>query len=135
MDADEMVLGNSGDRSQHVRLAQVSDPLAKWAAVAGWDYQVDANIVYKKASGIDQKLDVIHAKDKSKARPTLIYIHGGGWIGGTKEGASLLVLPYLARGFNVVNVEYRLASTALAPAAVEDCRCALGPCEREDLRL
>jgi acetyl esterase/lipase len=105
--------------------AQVSDPLAKWAAVVGWDYQVDANIVYKKASGIDQKLDVIHAKDKSKARPTLIYIHGGGWIGGTKEGVSLLVLPYLARGCNVVNVEYRLASTALAPAAVEDCRCAL----------
>jgi acetyl esterase/lipase len=28
-------------------------------------------------------------------------------------------------GMNVVNVEYRLASIALAPAAVEDCRCAL----------
>ena len=26
---------------------------------------------------------------------------------------------------NVVNVEYRLASVSLAPAAVEDCRCAL----------
>jgi acetyl esterase/lipase len=26
---------------------------------------------------------------------------------------------------NVVNVEYRLANVALAPAAVEDCRCAL----------
>jgi acetyl esterase/lipase len=105
--------------------AQVGGSLAKWAAVAGWNYRVDADIVYKKASGIDQKLDVIYAKDKAKPRPTLIYIHGGGWIGGTKEGASLLVLPYLARGFNVVNVEYRLASTALAPAAVEDCRCAL----------
>jgi acetyl esterase/lipase len=28
-------------------------------------------------------------------------------------------------GLNVVNVEYRLAKVALAPAAVEDCRCAL----------
>jgi acetyl esterase/lipase len=105
--------------------AQTSDPVTNWATVVGYDYQVDANIVYKKASGFDQKLDVIYARDKSKARPTLIYIHGGGWIGGTKEGASLLMLPYLARGMNVVNVEYRLASVALAPAAVEDCRCAL----------
>ena len=28
-------------------------------------------------------------------------------------------------GWSVVNVEYRLARTSLAPAAVEDCRCAL----------
>ena len=28
-------------------------------------------------------------------------------------------------GFNVVNVEYRLGRVARAPAAVEDCRCAL----------
>ncbi len=28
-------------------------------------------------------------------------------------------------GMNVVNVEYRLARIAQAPAAVEDCRCAL----------
>ena len=34
-------------------------------------------------------------------------------------------LPYLAMGFAVVNVEYRLARVAIAPAAVEDGRCAL----------
>jgi acetyl esterase/lipase len=105
--------------------AQVKDPGANWITLVGWDYQVDANIVYKKASGFDQKLDVIYAKDKSQPRPTLIYIHGGGWILYTKEQYALLVLPYLAKGMNVVNVEYRLASVALAPAAVEDCRCAL----------
>jgi len=104
---------------------QVKDPGANWTTLVGCDYQVEANIVYRKASGFDYKLDVISAQDKSKPRPTLIYIHGGGWIGGTKEGASLRLLPYLARGMNVVNVEYRLASVALAPAAVEDCRCAL----------
>ena len=59
--------------------AQANDPLSNWATVVGWDYQVDANIVYKKASGIDYRLDVIYARDKSKARPTLIYLHGGGW--------------------------------------------------------
>lgn len=34
-------------------------------------------------------------------------------------------MPWLARGWNVVNVEYRMSGTALAPAAVEDARCAL----------
>ena len=35
------------------------------------------------------------------------------------------IVPWLEMGWNVVNVEYRLARVALAPAAVEDCMCAL----------
>ena len=34
-------------------------------------------------------------------------------------------LPFLEKGWRVVNVEYRMASNSLAPAAVEDTRCAL----------
>jgi acetyl esterase/lipase len=34
-------------------------------------------------------------------------------------------LPWLEMGWNVVNVEYRLARISRAPAAVEDCLCAL----------
>jgi acetyl esterase/lipase len=104
--------------------AQQDDGVTKWSVLASSEYSVSPNIVYKKASGFSCKLDVI-AADHAKARPTLIYIHGGGWVGGSKEETVLGVLPYLARGMNVVNVEYRLASVSLAPAAVEDCRCAL----------
>jgi acetyl esterase/lipase len=35
------------------------------------------------------------------------------------------LMPWLEMGWNVVNVEYRLARVSLAPAAVEDCLCAL----------
>ena len=55
----------------------------------------------------------------------MIYYHGGGWIFGDRIGATLLFLPYLEMGWNVINVEYRMANVSLAPAAVEDCRCAL----------
>jgi acetyl esterase/lipase len=51
--------------------------------------------------------------------------HGGGWVAGQKERNTFQLLPYLAMGWAVVNVEYRMARSALAPAAVEDCRCAL----------
>src|SRR5207245_11201068 len=44
---------------------------------------------------------------------------------GNKEGRVFSVLPYLQMGWTVVNVEYRMTNVALAPAAVEDTRCAL----------
>ena len=37
----------------------------------------------------------------------------------------LRLLPYLEMGWAVVNVQYRLTRVSQAPAAVEDCLCAL----------
>ena len=81
-------------------------------------------ITYIRASGYEAKMDVYASRSATPA-PTLVYIHGGGWVGGSKEGALLQVMPYLAMGWTVANVEYRLARNALAPAAVEDVRCAV----------
>src|SRR5258705_929349 len=96
-----------------------------WATDAGSRYWVQPDIVYQGASGQSLKLDVWYQHDVKTVSPTLVYIHGGGWIFGTKEGSVLQFLPFLERGWTVVNVEYRMANTALAPAAVEDTRCAL----------
>jgi len=91
-------------------------------------YEVHTNIVYHTANNYEAKLDVyLPARSTSAAQPTpvVIVIHGGGWIAGTKEERVFEVLPYLQMGFAAVNVEYRMAQVSLAPAAVEDCRCAL----------
>ncbi len=96
-----------------------------WAALVGNDYQVTSNVVYKVANGFEAKLDLYLPRNTTKPNPTVIYIHGGGWVGGSKEAIALRLLPYLQLGMSVVNVEYRLARVSLAPAAVEDCRCAL----------
>ena len=98
---------------------------ASWTVELSTRYRVVPNITYLTADGYDSKLDVMAPRDVQQPLPTLVYIHGGGWVGGTKEGSLLRTLPYLEMGFAVVNVEYRLARNALAPAAVEDCRCAL----------
>ena len=89
------------------------------------DFRVIPDITYLVASNVEAKLDLYVRRDVSTPQPTLIFIHGGGWTGGTKEARALAIQPYLAMGLNVVNVEYRLAKVALAPASVEDCRCAL----------
>lgn len=83
------------------------------------------NITYLTANNWEAKLDVYAPREAAAPNPVLIYIHGGGWVGGMKETAWTLILPYLEAGWSVVNVEYRLARVSLAPAAVEDCRCAL----------
>jgi acetyl esterase/lipase len=98
---------------------------ANWPVEAGSRYRVSPNITYLVANNYEAKLDVYWRHDPSTARPTLLYIHGGGWVGGTKEASVLALLPWLEMGWNVVNVEYRLARVSLAPAAVEDCLCAL----------
>ena len=88
-------------------------------------YAVTPNVTYLTANNYESKLDVYRRRGVEGPVPTVIVIHGGGWVNGTKEATSLFALPYLEAGFNVVNVTYRLARVSLAPAAVEDCRCAL----------
>ena len=57
----------------------------------------------------------------STRRCGVLAIHGGGWTQGSKDAVvERLVLPWLSKGCVVANVEYRLASVAPAPAAVED---------------
>src|ERR671935_1672593 len=104
--------------------AAQDSPLA-WAARLENSYRIVPNVTYLPASNWDAKLDLYVTRTPDRPLPTMIYIHGGGWTGGTKEGRDLAILPYLDMGMNVVNVEYRLARIAQAPAAVEDCRCAL----------
>jgi acetyl esterase/lipase len=88
-------------------------------------YHVQPNIVYHTANNYANKLDVYTPADAKAPTPVVIVIHGGGWVEGTKEERVLEMMPYLQMGFAAVNVEYRLGRVSLAPAAVEDCRCAL----------
>lgn len=104
--------------------AQTTDPFTSAIEVAR-EYQITPNITYLTANSYEAKLDVYRRREMTAPNRTLIYIHGGGWTGGTKEQSSLTFLPFLQMGWNVVNVEYRLARVSQAPAAVEDCLCAL----------
>lgn len=123
-----------GPGTSVVHETNIQPPL-RWATASAYEARTFPNVVYGVAAGHELKLDVYVAqydwlgfynqRPKIEARPTLIYIHGGGWCGGTKEEYAWFTLPFLAAGMNVVNVEYRVASVSLAPAAVEDCRCAL----------
>ena len=107
-----------------VAWGQLSDTRA-WVADIDGQYRIVPNITYLTANNYQAKLDLYTPRNPSQPSPVLVYIHGGGWVGGSKESSTLRLLPYLQMGWSVINVEYRLARNSLAPAAVEDCRCAL----------
>jgi acetyl esterase/lipase len=88
-------------------------------------YWMQPDVVYGSANNTPLKLDIWYPRDNANPTTTVVFIHGGGWIFGSKEGAVYQLLPYLERGWRVVNVEYRMAGNSLAPGAVEDTRCAL----------
>jgi len=81
---------------------------------------LEANIPYGEYK--ETVLDVYQPKAaSSQKRPGVIVIHGGGWVGGTKDDYGVRVCSrYVEKGFVCASVEYRLAKVATAPAAVTD---------------
>jgi acetyl esterase/lipase len=61
----------------------------------------------------------------SEPMPVLIWIHGGAWRSGSKEGGIRRLVPYALRGYFCATIEYRLSDEAVWPAQIEDCKCAV----------
>jgi acetyl esterase/lipase len=88
-------------------------------------YNMIPNLTYAIANNYECKLDLWLPEGAAEKVPTLIYLHGGGWISGDREQFALIFLPFIEMGFAVVNVQYRMAHVSPAPSAVQDCRSAL----------
>ncbi|MET0271817.1 MAG: alpha/beta hydrolase [Phenylobacterium sp.] len=90
-----------------------------------------ADITYSILPGYRPlKLD-LYRPAGAGAKPLVIYIHGGGWTGGTARNAGAFanfpaVLADLAsRGYVVASLNYRLSGEAPFPAAAEDVDAAI----------
>ena len=109
-----------------VRAQRPAGDASTFATLLATDYRVTSNITYGTASGMDLKLDVYRPARATGPLPTVLFFHGGGYrLGSKKENSVLSILPYVQMGWNAINVEYRPSNVALAPAAIEDARCAV----------
>jgi acetyl esterase/lipase len=70
-------------------------------------------------------LDLYLPADDKAPRPLLIWIHGGAWMGGSKDGAPQPALQLLRRGYAVASINYRLSQHAPFPAQINDCKAAV----------
>jgi acetyl esterase len=53
--------------------------------------------------------------------PVVVYLHGGGWIGGSSKTHRKLGMQFAEAGYLTINVDYRLAPEHPFPAGLEDC--------------
>lgn len=113
---------------------QLLCPVADWAQLSEGAkaairindrYTAFPDLIYGRAGNYELKLDLYQPRSAGRPTPVILYVHGGGWATGSKGEEMFWLLPYLQAGWAGVNVEYRTSPIAPAPAAVEDCRCAL----------
>jgi acetyl esterase/lipase len=111
-----------------IHTSTVSAQLSKnsrWLGGLKDEYTVMLNVVYSPIDTVSNRLDLYVPRDVTKPKPVFLWIHGGGWGRLSKDSISGQILPYLEYGWIVVNTDYRMTLVALAPAAVQDCRCVL----------
>ena len=86
--------------------------------------QVQKDLGYVPDGEPAQTLDLYPSPQASeKPLPLIVWIHGGGWQGGSKAGCP--ALEFLSRGYVVASVEYRFSQKALFPAQIQDCQAAI----------
>jgi acetyl esterase/lipase len=85
------------------------------------------DVRYGRGGGRDLLLDVIRMKaEPLSPRPALVWVHGGGWrMADKKYRPEKALVEYAARGYFCVSIDYRLSDTAVFPAQIEDCKCAV----------
>ena len=87
--------------------SQTADSMTKAIHIAKTN-RVVANVTYLKTGSFNRSSTSTRPGGTSAPNPTLIFIHGGNWVGGSKEASSITLLPFLDMGWNVVNIDYRL---------------------------
>ncbi len=86
---------------------------------------VDRDVPYCPQTSDTLKMDIYHPAKPNGA--AVMFIHGGGWSHGSKEGGSNneLWAALLDRGYVVASIDYRLAPEFQFPAQMQDVDCAV----------
>jgi acetyl esterase/lipase len=87
-------------------------------------FVAEYDIKYVPDGDSAQELDIFFPEKRAeKPQPLLVWIHGGGWRGGSKT--QVPYLNQLPRGYIVASIEYRFSQKAIFPAQIQDCQAAI----------
>jgi len=81
------------------------------------------DLEYKAPFARPLGLDLYRPEKFEGRLPVVVWVHGGGWKNGSKEGCPAKWLAQ--RGFAVASISYRLTHDAQWPAQIDDCRSAV----------
>ncbi len=116
--------GNNTQTSDSSGISAGSGSTATGALSYSEDYSVTTkkDIVYGTGSGMNLKIDIYTPNNVSNPTPLVLYIHGGGFKGGSKNGVADDALMLAKHGTAVVAIDYRLSGTAVFPAPLNDIK-------------
>lgn len=81
------------------------------------------DVTYATIGDRELKLDLYLPPDDQPSAGLAVWIHGGGWRGGSKKGCPIQWLT--AHRHAVASVEFRLSGEARFPAMIHDCKGAI----------
>jgi acetyl esterase/lipase len=87
--------------------------------------KVEHHLVYAHYDGRKLHLDIYHPAKGDGPFPGVVFIHGGGWVGGSALQFRRQAAYLASKGFVASTIEYRLSGEAPYPAAVYDCKAAV----------
>ena len=87
------------------------------------DIRIKRDLVYGHAGGRALKLDLFLPPGDGP-KPLIIWIHGGAWLQGSKDGPSP-ARQFTGSGYAVAQIGYRLSQAAKWPAQIHDCKAAV----------
>ena len=92
----------------------------------------DKDVTYCITGGSELTLDIFYPTvQPSQKYPLVVWIHGGGLSGGAKGGFGPVGsdpnerVEYLARGYVLASINYRLGPINKLPTMIEDAKCAI----------
>ena len=85
---------------------------------------VHLDVRYDERFGEDTSMDV-YVAEGAEPHPTVMLIHGGAWIGGTKDAYTEAAQRLARSGYTAATINYRLAPDGEYPKIAQDCLCAL----------
>jgi len=83
-----------------------------------------SDIEYAKSNGHALLLDLYLPKEREGEVPVVVFVHGGGWKGGSKNSGRkrAWLVPH---GFAVASISYRLIGSGQWPDQINDCYTAV----------
>lgn len=88
------------------------------------DVEIAANLAYDPSEP-SLKLDVYYPRGVRGSLLTVLWIHGGAWLSGSKDDVAHYARILAARGFTVVAIDYQIAPAAQYPTPLRNVNAAL----------
>ena len=77
--------------------------------------------IYARTGNRKLLADIFVPQTGPSKKPTVMVVHGGGWLKGDKSSFRALAVELASRGFVTAAIEYRLGYEAKFPAGIRDC--------------